>query len=74
MGSVPLPHSRQRPIAIEYEGKIHFTDPQVYADDIARYESMEEAGWLVIRVIARDLGYRQQILVARIERALARRR
>lgn len=61
-------------IAIEYEGAIHFTDPRVYADDIARYELMSDAGWLVIRVIARDLGYRREILIARIERALARRR
>lgn len=60
-------------IAIEYEGTIHFNDPRVYVDDIARYELMAEAGWLVIRVVARDLGYRREILIARIERALAGR-
>lgn len=67
-----LAYVRQR-IAIEYEGRMHFTDPHVYAQDIVRYELLEEAGWLVVRVIARDLGYRRNLLLSRIESALARR-
>ena len=60
-------------IAIEYEGQQHFSDPSVYADDILRYELLEEAGWLVIRVIARDLSHDRRQLISRIKHALARR-
>jgi very-short-patch-repair endonuclease len=60
-------------IAIEYEGKQHFSDPRVYADDILRYELLEEAGWLVIRVIGADLGSRRTLALTRIRRALAAR-
>jgi len=67
-----LAYVHQR-IAIEYEGKQHFTDPDVYAEDILRYELLEEAGWLVIRVIATDLGTRRAQLINRLRHALARR-
>ena len=60
-------------IAIEYEGAIHFSDSRVYADDIVRRELMEEAGWFVIRVIARDLGAGRGALIARVRHALASR-
>lgn len=40
-------------IAVEYEGG-HHTDPEAVRRDIARIESMVEAGWLVIRVTVRD--------------------
>ncbi len=40
-------------IAIEYEGA-HHTDPDAVRRDIARIESMVEAGWLVVRVTAHD--------------------
>ena len=68
-----LAYKRER-IAIEYEGKQHFTDPRVYQEDILRYELLEEAGWLVIRVISADLGARRHLPITRIARALARRR
>lgn len=68
-----LAYVRER-IAIEYEGRVHFTDPRVYAEDIVRYEMLEAAGWLVIRVVARDLGYRRGILISRVTQALERRR
>lgn len=40
-------------IAIEYEGA-HHTDPDQVRRDIARIESIVEAGWIVVRVTARD--------------------
>ena len=59
-------------IAIEYEGAHHQTDPNVFADDIARRELMEAAGWLVIRVIADHLRQPDR-LANRVRRALIER-
>jgi hypothetical protein len=59
-------------IAIEYEGKHHQADPEVFADDIVRREPMEAAGWLVIRVIADHLRHPDR-LVNRVRGALIER-
>jgi len=67
-----LCYVRER-IAIEYEGEVHRTDAATYADDIARRERLEDAGWLVIRVIKDHLNHRPDVLVARIAQALATR-
>ncbi|PJK23149.1 hypothetical protein [Mycolicibacterium goodii] len=40
-------------IALEYEG-LHHTDPVTLRKDIQRMDEMVEAGWIVIRVTARD--------------------
>lgn len=40
-------------IAIEYEGDEHRTDPQRWAQDIERYEILQQLGWIVLRVTAR---------------------
>jgi very-short-patch-repair endonuclease len=60
-------------IAIEYEGEVHQSDPRVCADDIERRERMEEAGWLVIRVISRHVTSRHAQLIRRVATALATR-
>ena len=60
-------------IAIEYEGDVHRTDAATYADDIRRRERLEDAGWLVIRVIKDHLNTRPDLLIARIAQALAAR-
>jgi hypothetical protein len=60
-------------IAIEYEGSVHRTDPRVFAEDIERRELLEDAGWLVIRVIARHVYTNPHELLQRIVRALAAR-
>jgi very-short-patch-repair endonuclease len=60
-------------IAIEYEGSIHQSDPWVFAEDIERRELLEDAGWLVIRVIARHVYTTPNELLQRIARALAAR-
>jgi len=57
-------------IAIEYEGDIHRTDPRVYEDDIIRRELIEEAGWVVIRVINEHIRSQPHRLTDRIARAL----
>lgn len=60
-------------IAIEYEGSIHRTDAWVFAEDIERRELLEDAGWLVIRVISRHVYVNSHELVQRITRALTAR-
>lgn len=43
-------------IAIEYEGRYHFTGGELQARrDVERWERMTDAGWRVLRVVARDL-------------------
>jgi hypothetical protein len=65
-----LAYVRER-IAIEYEGEHHWSNRWVIAEDIARRDGMEEAGWQVIRVIKEHLGLAAPLLVARKARALA---
>ena len=60
-------------IAIEYEGEIHRTDPNVYAADIERRERLEEAKWLVIRVVKEHITLRRPWLLERVRTALAER-
>ncbi|UOQ59905.1 hypothetical protein MUN76_12760 [Leucobacter rhizosphaerae] len=42
-------------IAIEYEGAQHFVDPERVRHDAERRERMYEAGWRVLRVMAKDM-------------------
>jgi hypothetical protein len=60
-------------IAMEYEGEHHLTDPRQWAHDIRRYERLEAAGWIVLRVTKDDLFLHPKTLVARIRAARARR-
>lgn len=63
-------------IAIEYEGEYHFSGGVEQARwDLRRYESMQDAGWVVLRVTAidlRDPRYLFQRLAAAIKAASAR--
>lgn len=72
LGRPDLAYPNER-IAIEYEGGHHRTDARVFVDDITRRELMQDAGWLVIRVISRDVLGPQHRLIDRIRRALAER-
>lgn len=60
-------------IAIEYEGEHHLIDARQWSQDIARQENMEELGWLVLRITARDLFVRPAVTVTRVLAALRRR-
>lgn len=42
-------------IAIEYDGDIHRTDPQVWRRDVAKRQLLEAAGWRVLTVTADDV-------------------
>jgi hypothetical protein len=57
-------------IAIEYEGDHHRTDARQFNRDILRIEQMQAAGWIVIRVTAKD---RPDQVVKRIRAAIAGR-
>jgi hypothetical protein len=63
-------------IAIEYEGDHHRT-PEQFRRDIARYERLHDAGWVVLRVTARDVpdgeGRISPVLVERVATLLRQR-
>jgi hypothetical protein len=61
-------------VVLEYEGDHHRTDVVQWRKDIARRESLEDAGWRVIRVSADDLDLYPDRLIARIRKALSRQR
>lgn len=60
-------------IALEYEGEHHLTDPEQWARDIRRYEALEAAGWIVIRITKTELFGAPGEFIARLRRAIARR-
>lgn len=60
-------------IGLEYEGEHHLLDPEQWALDIARYERLAAAGWIIIRVTKRQLFHDPAEVVARVRRAFATR-
>ena len=61
-------------VVLEHEGDHHRTDAQQWRRDIARRESLEDAGWRVVRVSADDLDLYPDRLIARIRKARSRPR
>jgi very-short-patch-repair endonuclease len=59
-------------VAIEYEGDQHRTDPKQWGEDIKRYELLQQHGWIVIRLIARDVFVTPAATARRIQDALER--
>lgn len=59
-------------IALEYEGEIHRTNDQVFADDLERAELFQDAGWRYVRITKEHLANPQR-LVARVRNALIQR-
>ncbi len=57
-------------IAFEFEGRHHLLDPDQWARDIARYEALVAAGWIVMRVTWEDLRDRPGAFAERVRRAL----
>lgn len=62
-------------VGVEYDGQQHRLEDRQYALDLDRHRRLQEAGWTVVRVTARDLddGGRKvvQIVRAAIRRAKA---
>lgn len=57
-------------VAVEYDGDHHRSDRRQFAWDITRMEMLQEQGWIVVRVTAKD---RPADIVRRVRGALARR-
>jgi hypothetical protein len=57
-------------VAVEYDGDQHRTSRSQYVRDIRRLKTLEELGWIVIRVIAED---RPNDVVRSVREALHRR-
>ncbi|MFG6402212.1 endonuclease domain-containing protein [Microbacterium sp. P04] len=72
LGCVDLAYPELR-IALEYEGEHHLLDPQQWARDIARYDRLREAGWIVIRVTKSELFSSPSVVVERVRRAIRTR-
>lgn len=59
-------------VGVEYDGQQHRVDDRQYARDIERHRRLEEAGWRVIRVTARELDDGGRRIVGIIRAAVRR--
>lgn len=60
-------------VGAEYDGEQHWKDPRQHGDDIDRLEFLAAKGWLIVRVSAVQLRYRQDAVVERVRLALRQR-
>ena len=60
---------RRWKVVVEYEGRQHAFDDDQFAWDIERYRLIREAGWVYVRITARDLA-RPRRLAQLVHRAL----
>jgi very-short-patch-repair endonuclease len=72
LGCVDLAYPRLK-IAIEYEGEHHLLDPAQWARDIARYDALRAAGWIVIQVTKAELFDTPAMTVQRVRTAIRAR-
>lgn len=61
---------RDLKVGIEYDGQQHWTDPQQRQHDIDRQVALADAGWVIIRVSAELLRYREATLIGRVRDAM----
>ncbi|CDO86721.1 hypothetical protein BN973_01066 [Mycobacterium triplex] len=54
-------------VAVEYDGDHHRTDRRQYVKDIRRLETLEQMGWIVVRIVAED---RPAAIVRRVREAI----
>jgi hypothetical protein len=57
-------------VAIEYDGDQHRSERRQYVKDLSRYETLEDLGWVIIRVVAE---HRAADIIDRVDTALRRR-
>lgn len=60
----------QYKVGVEYDGDQHRSDRRQYVRDLGRLRRLQEAGWIIIRVIAEDGG---ADVITRVRTALHRR-
>lgn len=61
---------RQLRVGIEYDGPQHWTDPKQRQRDIDRHCALVALGWVIIRVTAELLRYREATFIGRVEDAM----
>jgi hypothetical protein len=57
-------------VGIEYDGPQHWTDPEQRQRDIDRHWALVALGWVIIRVSADLLRYREATFIGRVEAAM----
>ncbi|BBY33171.1 hypothetical protein BST33_16430 [Mycolicibacter minnesotensis] len=57
---------REFNVGIEYDGAQHWTDPVQRQGDIDRQAALAEHGWLIVRVSAEMLRYREATMIGRV--------
>ncbi|MGA9869710.1 MAG: DUF559 domain-containing protein [Rhodococcus sp. (in: high G+C Gram-positive bacteria)] len=57
-------------VVVEYDGVHHWTSERQRTWDIERYDRLEQAGWLVVRVNSEQLRLRPDQVVARVRAKL----
>lgn len=57
-------------VGIEYDGPQHWTDPDQRQRDIDRHYALVARGWVIIRVSAELLRYREVTFIGRVESAM----
>lgn len=60
-------------IGVEYEGRQHADDPGQWANDIARREELDNLGWRLLLVIAKDVYREPHTTLERLARLLRER-
>lgn len=60
-------------VGAEYDGRQHWADADVHAEDIERLEFLAAKGWLIVRVSGRQLRYQRQEVARRVRDALVSR-
>ncbi|MEZ0363555.1 endonuclease domain-containing protein [Mycobacterium sp. pUA109] len=61
---------RELKVGIEYDGPQHWTDPKQRQRDIDRQAALLALGWVIIRVTAELLRYREATFIARVDTAM----
>lgn len=61
---------RELKVGIEYDGPQHWTDPKQRQRDIDRQTALLALGWVIIRVTAELLRYREATFIARVDEAM----
>jgi hypothetical protein len=61
---------RELKVGIEYDGEQHWTDPKQRQRDIDRQVALADLGWVIIRVSAELLRYREATLIGRVVDAM----
>lgn len=57
-------------VGVEYDGPQHWTDPKQRQRDIDRHVALVALGWVIIRVSAELLRYREATFIGRVEDAM----